>query len=270
MPTPRLKNRTALITGAATGIGRAIALRFAQEGANVAVNYLDASEKAEDVLELANQVCADVEKAGCQHLAVQADVSSEEDVQRMFQEVRSTWDRFDILVNNAGIQIESPSHDLSVDDFDKVVAVNLRGSFLCAREALRLFREQSSPGVILNDSSVHEMIPKPGFLGYSVSKGGMGNLTRTLALEYAKHGVRVNGVAPGAIITPINQAWKDDPEARQAVANHIPMGRVGEVEDIAGVFAFLASDDARYITGQTLYVDGGLTLYPDFAENWSS
>lgn len=266
----RLKNRTALITGAATGIGRAIALRLAQEGANVAINYLDQSEQAEDVLAAANETCAEVEKAGCEHLAVQADVSNEDDVRRMFQEVRSAWDRFDILVNNAGIQIESPSHEMSADDFDKVIGVNLRGAFLCAREALRVFREQSSPGVILNDSSVHEIIPKPGFVSYSVSKGGMGNLTRTLALEYAKHGVRVNGVAPGAIMTPINKAWKDDPEARQAVASHIPMGRVGEVEDIAGVFAFLASDEAAYITGQTLYVDGGLTLYPEFAENWSS
>ncbi len=188
----------------------------------------------------------------------------------MFDDVLAAWNRLDILVNNAGVQIQSPSDQMSLDDFQKVVSVDLQGAFLCAREALRVFLKKQVRGVILNDSSVHERIPKPGFLGYSVSKGGLGNLTRTLALEYAQHGIRVNAVAPGAVLTPINRKWRDDPAARKEVAAHIPLGRVAKVDDISGVFAFLASDDAAYITGQTIFVDGGLTLYPDFAENWSS
>jgi glucose 1-dehydrogenase len=176
----------------------------------------------------------------------------------------------DILVNNAGIQISRPSHELSAADFDKVIAVNLRGAFLAAREAIRSFLATDTPGVIVNISSVHQLIPKPGYLGYSASKGGMQNLTRTLALEYAAHGIRVNAVGPGATVTPINRAWIDDPMKREQVTSHIPNPRPGTSNEMAGVVCFLASDDAAYITGQTIYVDGGLTLFADFREPWSS
>ena len=176
----------------------------------------------------------------------------------------------DVLVNNAGIQISSPSEELSSDDFDKVIAVNLRGSFICAREAIRHFLAERKAGVIVNVSSVHQIIPKPDYVGYSASKGGMQNLTRTLALEYADRGIRVNGIGPGATVTPINRAWVDDPEKRTEVERHIPMKRAGDADEMAGVTAFLASDDAAYVTGQTLFVDGGLTLYPSFATPWSS
>jgi glucose 1-dehydrogenase len=151
-----------------------------------------------------------------------------------------------------------------------VLAVNLRGAFLCSREAIRRFLADARPGTVINVSSVHQLIPKPSYLGYSVSKGGMQNLTSTLALEYAGRGIRVNAIAPGATITPINRAWVDDPVKAAMVAQHIPLGRAATADEIAGVCAFLASDDAAYITGQTIFVDGGLTLYADFREPWSS
>jgi glucose 1-dehydrogenase len=151
-----------------------------------------------------------------------------------------------------------------------VLGVNLRGAFLCAREAIKHFLAQNKPGAIVNVSSVHQIIPKPRFLSYSVSKGGMQNLTHTLALEYAGRGIRVNGIGPGATVTPINRAWIDDPEKRAMVESHIPMGRAGTAEEMAAVTVFLCSDEAAYITGQTLFVDGGLTLYPDFRTAWSS
>ena len=175
-----------------------------------------------------------------------------------------------MLVNNAGIQISRPSHDLSQADFEKVLGVNLRGAFLCARESIKRFLAAKTPGVIINVSSVHQLIPKPDYLGYSVSKGGMQNLTRTLALEYAGHNIRVNAIGPGATITPINRAWVDDPVKAKMVTSHIPLARAGTADEMAGVACFLASDDAAYITGQTIFVDGGLTLFADFREPWSS
>jgi glucose 1-dehydrogenase len=155
-------------------------------------------------------------------------------------------------------------------DFDRVVSVDLRGPFLCAREAIRHFLSTGRGGVVLNNSSVHECIPKPKYVSYSISKGGLENMTRTLALEYAGRGIRVNAVGPGAVVTPINRAWIDNPKAKAEVESHIPMGRAACPEEIASVFAFLASDDASYITGQTLYACGGLTLYPEFRVAWSS
>src|SRR6516225_2772445 len=188
----------------------------------------------------------------------------------MFNRVMSEYGRLDILVNNAGIQIAEDSHELTAADFDKVLAVNLRGAFLCARRAVQSFLGADQPGVIINVSSVHQLIPKPDYLGYSVSKGGMQNLTRTLALEYAPRGIRVNGIGPGATITPINRAWVEDPVKKEQVESHIPMRRAGTADEMGGIACFLASDDAAYITGQTLFVDGGLTLYPSFSEPWSS
>jgi glucose 1-dehydrogenase len=201
---------------------------------------------------------------------VGGDVSQEDDVTRMVADAARELGGIDVLVNNAGIQISRPSEELSSADFDKVPAVNLRGAFLCTREAIRGFLADSKPGVIVNVSSVHQLIPEPDYLGYSVSKGGMQNLTRTLALEYAGRGIRVNGIGPGATITPINSAWIDDPVKKAQVESHIPMARAGTADEMAGVTCFLASDDAAYITGQTIFVDGGLTLYPSFREPWSS
>lgn len=266
----RLEGKNALITGAATGIGNAIVIRFAQEGANVAINYLKHEEKAGETLETVQDMCQSVRKYGCRDLAVQADVSKEDDVIRMFQQILKEWGRVDIVVNNAGIEQSSPGHMTGMEEFDKTIAVNLRGAFLCAREAIKHFLSREGEGVILNNSSVHEIVPKPKYVSYAVSKSGMRNLTKTLALEYAGKGIRVNAVGPGAIITPMNKAWIDNPERKADVEKHIPMGRAGMPEEIAAVFAFLASDEASYITGQTIFACGGLTLYSEYREDWST
>jgi glucose 1-dehydrogenase len=263
----RLEGKNTLVTGASSGIGRAIAIRFAREGANVAINYRGDHEQA-DAESVRQQASAanQISKV----ITARADVTSENEIKAMFQEAIETLGSLDVLVNNAGIQKACPSDQLEAADFDKVLGVNLRGPFLCAREALRHFLSRGKPGVILNNSSVHQIIPKPTYLSYSLSKGGMANLTRTLALEYADRKIRVNAVGPGAIVTPINKAWIDDPEARAAVESHIPIGRAGEADEIASVFAFLASDEASYITGQTLFACGGLTLYPEYRTSWAS
>jgi glucose 1-dehydrogenase len=188
----------------------------------------------------------------------------------MFEQVIGDYGTLDILVNNAGIQIAADTHELPVAAFDKVLAVNLRGSFMCAQQALRHWVGNERPGAMVNVSSVHQLIPKPRFAGYSTSKGGMQNLTRTLALEYAGRGIRVNGIGPGATVTPINRSWIDDPEKRAQVEAHIPMRRAGDASEMAAATAWLCSDEALYITGQTLFIDGGLTLYPSFETTWSS
>ncbi len=221
-------------------------------------------------LAAAKKASADGGHSDAKHITVYGDVSKEEDVKKMFADTLAAFGRLDVLINNAGWQKEAPSDQVEMADFDGVMGTNLRGAFMCCREALRHFLQRGGGGVILSNSSVHQIIPKPGFVAYSLSKGGMGNMTRTLGLEYANRGIRVNAVGPGAIITPINKSWINDPKARAGVESHIPMGRSGESEEIASVFAFLASDEASYITGQTIYACGGLTLYPEFRENWSS
>ena len=199
-----------------------------------------------------------------------AEVSDDAAVTGMFRRVRSELGPVDFLVNNAGIQMAEDSDALDAGAFDRVLAVNLRGAFLCARSHIRQLLADDRPGAIANVSSVHQVIPKPRFLSYAVSKGGMQNLTRTLALEYAGRRIRVNAIGPGATITPINRAWVDDPEKAALVTAHIPMARAGLAEEMAAAAAFLLSDEAGYITGQTLFVDGGLTLYADFRDAWSS
>ncbi len=269
-----LQNKVALVTGGSSGIGQAIAIRLGEEGASVAINYVGRPEGAistQEAIEHGVEICMKkMSEAGGRPILVDADVSDEQAVDQMFDQVLGEYGRLDILINNAGIQIAEDSHELSAADFDKVLAVNLRGAFLCARAALRGFLAARQPGVIINVSSVHQVIPKPRFLGYSVSKGGMQNLTRSLALEYAARGIRVNSIGPGATVTPINRSWIDDPVKRRMVESHIPMRRAGDAEEMAAVAAFLCSDEAAYITGQTLFVDGGLTLYPSFETTWSS
>jgi glucose 1-dehydrogenase len=267
---PGLRGKNVLVTGGSSGIGQAIAVRFAEYGANVAINYLRSPDEAHDTEEQVHACTAKVQQMGVRDVLVGGDVSDEDDVVRMVSQAVEGLGGIDILVNNAGIQISRPTEELSSADFDRVLAVNLRGSFLCAREAIRRFLGEEKGGSIVNVSSVHQLIPKPGYLGYSTSKGGMQNLTRTLALEYAGRGIRVNGIGPGATVTPINRAWIDDPVKRAQVEEHIPMRRAGEADEMAGVTCFLASDMAAYITGQTIFVDGGLTLFPSFLTPWSS
>ena len=265
-----LKGKNVLVTGGTSGIGQAIAVRFAEFGANVAINYRSRPEDTAETEQQVEACVAKVQRMGVKDVIVRGDVSKEDDVVSMFRETVDKLGGLDVLINNAGIQISQPSHELSAEDFDKVLGVNLRGAFLCAREAIKHFLEENKPGVITNISSVHQRIPKPNYLGYSVSKGGMQNMTTTLALEYAGQGIRVNAVGPGATITPINRAWVDDPVKAEQVTSHIPIPRAGTSDEMAAVVCFLASDDAAYITGQTIFVDGGLTLYADFREPWSS
>jgi glucose 1-dehydrogenase len=264
-----LEEKNVLVTGATSGIGQAIAVRFAQEGANVAINYRKSPEDADDTETMIYQACTQA-RSGCgRDILVQADVSKEADILSMFANVIKEFGRLDVLVNNAGIQKAGASHEIDTEDFNKVIDVNLKGAYLCAREAIKQFLNQGGKGTIINVSSVHEIIPRPQYVSYSISKGGMRNLTRTLALEYARLGIRVNAIAPGATVTPINEAWTNDPEKKASVESHIPMGRAGTSEEMAAAVAFLCSDEAAYITGQTLFIDGGLTLYPDFLEPWS-
>jgi glucose 1-dehydrogenase len=262
---PKLAGKNVLITGASSGIGEAIAIRFAQEGANVAINYMSGEDRARGVQAKVKSASGSVKS-----MTIKADVSKEEDVIRMVAAVIKEFGSLNVLVNNSGIQKPVPSHELEMCDFDRIIGVNLRGSFMCSREAIRHFLSTGKGGVIVNNSSVHEIIPKPKYVPYSISKGGMENMTKTLALEYSDRNIRVNAVGPGAIVTPINNAWINDPKARAEVESHIPMGRPGTAEEIAGVFAFLASDESSYITGQTLFACGGLTLYPEFRTAWSS
>jgi glucose 1-dehydrogenase len=263
MTQGRLTGRFALVTGATRGIGRAIAERFAREGATVAINHRGEPGDALEAVRAAGS-------PALQHRLAQGDVSSRADIERMIDETVAAFGRLDIMVNNAGIQVEAPSETADPDTLEQILRVNLLGAAYGSQAAIRHFLSRPGGGVVLNNSSVHEIIPKPGFLAYSLSKGGMGNLTRTLALEYADRGIRVNGVGPGATLTDMNDAWRNDPQARAGVERHIPMRRAATAEEIAAVFAFLASDDASYVTGQTIYADGGLTLYGDFKENWAS
>jgi glucose 1-dehydrogenase len=270
-PTPsRLAGRFALVTGASRGIGRAVAERFAAEGATVAINYVGHADAADEALQMTRAASARAGHGSKRHRTIAADVSDLAAVEAMFETMLSDFGRLDILVNNAGIQKRLASEQLDTAILDEVLGVNLLGAAYCAQIAIRHFLSRPGGGAIVNTSSVHQIIPKPQFLGYSVSKGGLGNLTRTLALEFADRGIRVNAVAPGAILTDMNDGWRHDAKARATVESHIPIGRAGTPEEMAAVFAFLACDDASYITGQTIYACGGLTLYGDFMRNWSS
>ncbi|MEZ4666410.1 MAG: glucose 1-dehydrogenase [Anaerolineae bacterium] len=273
-----LKGKNVLVTGGSSGIGQAIAIRLGEEGANVAINYRKGADEAQHTAEAIHEhIAAAVDncmnrlkEADVKTLLVQADISKEDEVKKMFDEVFMNFGGVDILINNAGFQIPGNSDEISIDSFDRVIGTNLRGAFIAAQLAIKHFLQANKPGVVLNVSSVHQEIPKPRFLSYSVSKGGMQNLTKTLALEFASRGIRVNGLGPGATITPINRSWIDDPVKKAQVEQHIPMRRAATSEEMAAVSAFLCSDDAAYITGQTLFVDGGLTLYPSFETAWSS
>lgn len=264
-----LQGKNVLVTGASSGIGQAIAIRFAQEGAHVAVNYYSGEEAANATIEQmrAASKAAGIEPGSLKDMTVKADVSQEDSVADMFERVISTLGGLDILINNAGMQIQGDSHEIPLDQFDKMIDINMRGAFLCARKAIAHFLAHGG-GVIVNDSSVHELIPRPQYVGYTMSKSGLRGMTRTLALEYARNNIRINSFAPGATLTPINP-WKDDPKKKADIESNIPMGRSGTSEEMAAVAAFLASDDAAYITGQTIFVDGGLTLFPSFRTPWT-
>ena len=250
----RLAGKTALITGSSRGIGRGIALRFAQDGANVVINYVGSRQAAEDAL-------ADVENAGARGVLLQADVSSTAEVSQLIDDAAAAFGALDILVNNAGIEKHAPFWDISEADYDRVMAVNVKGAFFAAQAMVRHLRAARRPGRIINISSVHEDLAFPNFAAYCASKGAMRMMARTLAVELGPLGITVNNIAPGAIETPINTSLLNDPRKLTSLLQQIPLGRLGQPEDVAGLAAFLASDDAAYVTGATFYIDGGLSVH---------
>jgi glucose 1-dehydrogenase len=250
----RLKDKIALVTGSSQGIGRAIAVRFAQEGADVVINYNRTATGAEEAL-------AEVEAAGRRGLIVQADLGQVGDIRRLVNTAVKHFGRLDVLVNNAGLETHAPFWEVSEADYDKVLNVNLKGVFFAAQEFVRHLLLTKRRGKIVNISSVHEELPFPNFTAYCASKGGVKMLTRNLAVELGPLGVNINNIAPGAIETPINTKLLNDPQKLGALLAQVPLGRLGQTRDVASVAVFLASDDADYVTGSTYYVDGGLTWH---------
>jgi glucose 1-dehydrogenase len=265
----KLQNQVAIITGASSGIGAGVAKSLASAGATVVINYPVASNK-----DAAEVVLNEVMTAGGKGMTAQCDVSNEADVQKMFADSIKQYGTVDILVNNAGLQRDSPFEQMTLDQWNMVLNVNLTGQFLCAREAIREFLRRGvdpsrskAAGKIIHMSSVHEVIPWAGHANYAASKGGIMLLMKSLAQEFAWKKVRVNSICPGAIQTPINrQAW-DTPEALKSLLTLIPYQRIGEPEDIGNAAVWLASDDSDYVNGISLFVDGGMTLYPGFTTN---
>lgn len=260
-----LAGQVALVTGANSGIGRAVAIAMGEAGANVAVNYIVDDESAHDVVDA-------IEQTGQKAIAVKADVSSEDQVEEMFRAAIAAFGTVDILVANAGLQRDSVFHDMTLAEWNKVLSVNLTGQFLCARSAIREFLRRGvnasvsrAAGKVICMSSVHQDIPWSGHANYATSKGGIKMLMESMAQELAPHHVRVNAIAPGAIRTPINRNAWDTPEALKSLLTLIPYRRIGEPEDIARVAVWLASDESDYVVGTTLFVDGGMTLFPGFA-----
>jgi glucose 1-dehydrogenase len=259
--------QTILVTGASSGIGQGIAIAFGQQGANVIVNYHSDEEGASHTLDMINQ-------GGGKGFIHKADVGKEEEVTGMFAKAVAEFGTVDVLINNAGIQKDSPFVDMSLEEWNKVINTNMTGHFLCAREAIRHFQnkpvpgpEENAVGNIIFISSVHDIIPWAGHVNYASSKGGILMLLKSLALEVAPKKIRVNGISPGAIATDINEEVWTDEEKRKELLKLIPYKRIGKPEDIAKVAVWLASHESDYITGTTIYVDGGMTLYPGFVDN---
>jgi glucose 1-dehydrogenase len=259
-----LAGQKALVTGGSSGIGRAVALALGAAGADVVVNYLSGDDEAAAVVDA-------IKEKGSDAVAVQADVSKEDQVQAMFARMLDRFGTIDILVNNAGLQKDARFEEMTLKDWNTVIAVNLTGQFLCAREAVREFKRRGvrkevscAAGKIICMSSVHDVIPWAGHVNYAASKGGVLMMMKSIAQEVAPYRIRVNSISPGAIRTPINRPAWETPEAYSQLLTLIPYKRIGEPEDVARAAVWLVSDEADYITGTSLYVDGGMTLYPGF------
>lgn len=263
---PVLKNQKALVTGASKGLGAGIAVALAEAGCDVLVNYASDRKGAEET-------AAAIEKFGRKARIFKADVSKEAEVLAMFDDMKQVFGRIDILINNSGIQVNAPFHEMTLEQWNKVIGINLTGQFLCAREAVKAFMDQGidtdiscSMGKILHISSVHDVIPWAGHANYAAAKGGIMLLMKSLAQEVAPLKIRVNSLSPGAIRTPMNVEKLVSPEEyKRILLDHIPVKRIGEPEDIGRAAVWLVSDDSDYVHGSTLYIDGGMTLYPEFA-----
>lgn len=262
-----LKGQSALVTGSSSGIGKAVAKALAAAGAQVAINYIGNEKEAAKVVE-------EIQREGGSSFPVRADISKEEDVQNMFQQIIQRFGTLDILVNNAGLQQDAFLVDMTLEQWNKVIGVNLTGQFLCSREAVREFlrrglvpERSSALGKIICISSVHDIIPWSKHINYAASKGGVLLLMKSMSQELAPKKIRVNAVSPGAIKTGINREAWDTKEAETKLLELIPYKRVGEVEDIGKAVVWLASDESDYVNGVTMYVDGGMTCYPGFADN---
>jgi glucose 1-dehydrogenase len=261
-----LQGQRALVTGANSGIGKAVAIAFGEAGAKVVVNYISSEERANDVVET-------IKSNGSDAMAIRADVSKEDQVQAMVKQMIDAWGSIDIMVANAGVQRDADFTEMTLEDWQFVIDVNLTGQFLCAREAAREFVRRGvvpelshAAGKIICMSSVHEVIPWAGHVNYATSKGGVNMMMQSIAQEMAAKKIRVNSIAPGAIRTPINTAAWSTPEAEAELLELIPYQRIGNPEDIARAAVWLASDESEYVTGTSLFVDGGMTLYPGFRE----
>ena len=265
--TKKLHGQVAIVTGASSGIGAGVAKALSEEGAIVIINYSSSPEKAEIVLN-------EIKTKGGEGIAIKADVSNEVEVIAMFQQTIKQYGTVDILVNNAGLQKDAKFHDMTLEEWNRVISINLTGQFLCSREAIKEFMRRGivpersrSAGKIICMSSVHEVIPWAGHANYSASKGGVMMLMKSIAQEYAPLKIRVNSIGPGAIRTPINHAAWQTPEAYNQLLKLIPAKRIGEAEDVGDAAVWLASDDSEYVNGITLFVDGGMLLYPGFEDN---
>jgi glucose 1-dehydrogenase len=255
-----MNKKIGVVTGSSKGIGKAIAIAFAKSG-----EYLAVVTNARKLQE-AQTVSDEIRTLGFNSIPIEADISKEEDCIRLIEETIKNYNRIDVLVNNAGVQQDVPLEETTVDLWQKILAVDLTGPFICSREAVKHMEKQQDPtgGCIINITSVHQLIPKPHYIPYATSKAGVEMMTKTLASELAKSNIRANAVAPGAIETPMNILLDENEVARHKTLMQIPMGRIGRAEEVADAVEFLASDKASYITGTTLYVDGGMTLYPSF------
>ncbi|MFL6370440.1 MAG: SDR family NAD(P)-dependent oxidoreductase, partial [Nitrososphaeraceae archaeon] len=255
-----MRKKVAIVTGSSKGIGKAIAFAFAKskEYSTVVIN----SRKAKE----AQQVSKEIERLGCNSIAIEADVSKESDCIRLIEETVKHFGRIDVLVNNAGIQEDLPLTDINLEEWYKIIGVDLTGPFICTREAVKHMKNQKPKGgCIINISSVHQAIPKPHYVPYATSKAGIEMMTKTLALELAKDNIRANIVAPGAIDTEMNADLRENKAELESVLKRIPLGRVASADEVANVVEFLASDKASYVTGASYFVDGGMTLYPSFS-----
>ncbi|MBE7174824.1 MAG: SDR family oxidoreductase [Mucilaginibacter polytrichastri] len=262
-----LQDQVAIVTGGSSGIGTGIAKSLAAAGAKVVINHSSPKSREE-----AEKIQGEISSDGGEAIIFRADVSREEDVRAMFAETKKAFGTVDILINNAGLQKDARLVDMSLDDWNTVIGINLTGQFLCAREAIREFlsrgpqpEKSKALGKIICISSVHEVIPWAGHANYAASKGGIKLLMETIAQEYAPDKIRVNSIGPGAIKTPINESEWKDPEKKENLLKMIPYGRIGNTDDIGKAAVWLASDESDYVTGTTLFVDGGMTLYPEFA-----